>query len=51
MKSVLDEGINTNQKGFEQVVNEYKQMQSRYDRLFRLYANNLDFYLANKGNG
>lgn len=46
----LEEGINTKQKDFEQAVNEYKQLQSRYDRLFRLYANNLDFYLANKGN-
>ena len=46
----LEEGINTKQKDFEQMVNDYKQLQSRYDRLFLLYANNLDFYLANKGN-
>lgn len=46
----LEEGINTKQKDFEQVVKEYKQLQSRYDRLFLLYANNLDFYLANKWN-
>lgn len=46
----LEEGINTKQKDFEQVVNEYKKLQSRYDRLFRLYANNFDFYLANTGN-
>ena len=48
--SKLEEGINTKQKDVEQVVKEYKQLQSRYDRLFLLYANNLDFYLANKGN-
>ena len=46
----LEEGINTKQKDFEQMVNDYKQLQGRYDRLFLLYANNLDFYLANKGN-
>ena len=46
----LEEGINTKQKDFEQMVNDYKQLQSRYDRLFLLYANNLDFYLANNGN-
>lgn len=48
--SKLEEEISAKQKYEDQVVKEYKQLQSRYDRLFRLYANSLDFYLSNAGN-
>ena len=34
----------------EQVVQQLKDEGERYTRLFKLYANNLDFYLADGGN-
>lgn len=38
------------QKRYDELEASNKELSARYERLFRLYANNLDFYLRDGGN-
>ena len=44
----MEETIKKNEQDLNQVINDLKNSQLRYDRLFKLFANTLDFYLEGK---
>ena len=44
----LEEAIKKDEQDLNQVINDLKNSQLRYDRLFKLFANTLDFYLEGK---
>lgn len=44
----LEEAIKKTEQGLNQAINDLKNLQLRYDRLLKLFANTLDFYLEGK---
>lgn len=42
----LEADINKMQEERENIVKQYNELAKKYERLFNLYANNLDYYLS-----
>ena len=44
----LESEVDAESKRCSNLESQYRELQEKYNRLFNLFANNIDFYLGNK---